>query len=274
MKNLLLLFLVISSSVFSQTKPLQLKGQIGTYKIELEISSRDYVTGELTGKYNYKGKTNHLNLKGQTYNGIFVLEESYKGEHTGTFYLETEADKVVGKWIQNETWYDVELKRTSGDWDMIHSKSLDEYQMEVNDDLSGVYATENYFINDMWFREDHPEIEIGYNGGALIIEPIHKDSLRFHIQLICGPTYHFATASGIAVRNDSCFLYTNEEGCEISIRTLLNNRTVHIKANGSMECGFGARAYMDHSLIKVTNEIPEGEEPNLNVLLGREPQRK
>ena len=274
MKTLLILFLITSCTVFSQTKPLHLKGQIGKYKIVMEISSRDYVTGELAGKYNYKGKTNHLTLTGKTYNDLFVLDESYEGEHTGTFYLDTKGDSVVGKWIQNETWHEVKLIRTSGDWDMIHCKSLDEYHMEVNEDLSGVYATESYFINDMWFQEDRPQIEVGYNGGVMILEPIHKDSMRFYIQLICGPTYHFATAGGVAVRNDSIFIYTNEDGCEISISTQLNNRTVLVVANDSQECGFGARAYMNHSLIKVSNEIPEGEEINLNVLLGREPQRK
>ncbi len=55
--------------------------------------------------------------------------------------------------------------------------------------VSGGYADETFFINDMWFRDDNPQLEFGFNGGALVLEQIHEDSLKFWVNTISGPTY-------------------------------------------------------------------------------------
>lgn len=273
--TLIFLFtLILGSSACAQTNSLFLKGKIGTYKIEMEITNRDYITGDLEGKYNYKGKSAHLDLTGTTFNSGVILEETYEGEPTGTFYLSFIDEKLEGKWIHNKKWYDVELKVVSGDTTLLQSKTLEEYSQEVNNDLSGVYGTETYFMNDMWFSEETPQMEVGFNGGYLVLEQIHADSIRFETELICGPTYHFAVARGVAVLTDSCYLYQNDDGCIIEILPNTEEKTVFIEANSSFDCGFGMRAHMYHSLIKVSNEIPEEEEwPSLPKILGRESQK-
>ncbi len=131
----------------------------------------------------------------------------------------------------------------------------------VSPGINGTYETEYYFINDMWFEEGKPDLEVGFNGGRAVIEKIDEDSLRFLVEVVCGPTYHIAYANGIAIRNpdaDQVYIYDNEDGCRIEI--LLDVKEVSMSANAGMECGFGARAYLDHTFIKTKDEASFEEE--------------
>lgn len=49
--------------------------------------------------------------------------------------------------------------------------------------------------------------------------------------------------------------YANEDGCVIIVT--VGEKEVELVANTSMDCGFGARAHMDHTLIKVSDEVLE-----------------
>lgn len=279
MKTLLLISaLLFSQLLLAQDEiPLVLEGTIGVYKIEMIISKRDYISGELEGKYRYEGKKNYLDLKGITYTSDFVVNESYNDVSTGTFYLTIDAassEQITGYWVNEaKTWYDVKLEMKEGDQGLLSRKSLEEYSNEVSNDLSGTYGVEWNWVNDMWFTEDKPQLEIGYNGGYVVLEQINQDSLRFAAELICGPTYHFAIASGIAINQDSCFVYRNEDGCQIEIWPDTGKKALFIEANSSMDCEFGARAYMSNDLVKISDEVPPADYPevDINKLLGRKP---
>lgn len=254
MKPLLLAitFLLVGLTSNAQT----LKGKVGKYPVEMEIQSVDWVTGKIEGKYKYSRKDAYIELKGEVLQGIIYLEEFFKGKSTGNFYLEGIDDRLEGKWIGGTSWYDVVLYPDDKAWEMLNSKSLEDYSKEVSPRINGGYADENYFINDMWFQEDNPQLEIGLNGGALVLEEVHTDSLRFYVNAVCGPTYHIAYATGVAHKvspakyeclieayeNDTCLIYLE-----------LKEKEVHVWAKGNFLCGFGARAYLDHTFTKITD---------------------
>jgi hypothetical protein len=273
MKTLTTIFFIIGICIsISAQKTLNLKGTIGKYAIEMEISERDWESGELAGKYHYAGKKNYLRLEGITVNGDLVIEEYYDTTYTGVFYLSEENDKLIGKWIDAKgvKWYDVSLAIGKGDRSLLRRKSLSDYQAETTNSISGSYGSDYYFINDMWFEEDKPNLELGFNGGFAVLDLISDDSLRVNANLICGPTYHFAYMSGIAVKQpDGKFKYSNEDGCVIIVT--VGEKEVELVANSSMDCGFGARAHMDHTLIKVSDEVVEPNDDwiGLNDILKR-----
>lgn len=211
---------------------------------------------KLSGKYNYKGKTSFLDLSGDISEEILFLEESYKGKLTGSFYLEYREDSLVGKWAHENRSYDVGLAIASGDRSVLDYFGVEERSASCSDEVSGSYEIEYYFINDYFFEENKPTLEVGYNGAEAVLEKIDENQIRFYVEAICGPTYHYAFAEGIAKRvpeEPNTFRYVNEDGCEITI--VLDIKEVSISANASMECGFGARAYLDHTLLKVSDEV-------------------
>jgi hypothetical protein len=103
----------------------------------------------------------------------------------------------------------------------------------------------------MWYSEDNPSVEIGYNGGYVDIFSISEDSLTFIAEMVCGPTYHIAYAEGTAYKVGTNYVYKYEDECEITIS--FSEKKLKIIANKSFECGFGARAYMDHELYKAND---------------------
>lgn len=258
LKTIIILISIQSINAFSQH--LNLKGQIGPYKIEMSLDKGEE-ENTLTGKYNYQGKKNYLTLQGNIMDDIIYLEEYYNGNQTGTFYLEKMDDSLVGKWIQETKWYDVHLVATKSDNNVLDYYTIEERSHHVSPEVKGTYETEYYFINDLWFEEDKPNLEVGYNGGEAVLEKISEDSLRFMVEVVCGPTYHFAYANGVAVRNpeaDQEYIYDNEDGCHIEI--LLDVKEVRMSANSGMDCGFGARAYLDHIFFKTKDEASFEEE--------------
>lgn len=232
----------------------KLKGYIGNYPIEMELENGDS-TNTIKGKYNYEGKTSFLSLKGELYDNVIYLEESYKGKPTGEFYVQrANSDTLAGKWVQETRSYDVTLVVVEND-EAITYYGTDEKSATASDGVDGTYEVEWYFLNDMWFEEGKPDIEVGYNGGTVVLKQLDETRIQFLVAVICGPTYHVAYASGEAFQtgdNPNEYIYTNEDGCEIQI--ILGEKEVSMSSYQQMECGFGARAYLEHSFTKISDE--------------------
>lgn len=262
------LFSILCSllSYFGISQEVKLVGKVGAYPIEMEIHSTDSERGLFEGVYNYKGKKNHLTIKGEMMAGVIYMEEFYDGNETGSFYLHHTSDTLTGKWINHPKWFDVELVVTSGNLYALYPKSLEEYAAEVSNDKTGGYATESAFINYMWFQEDLPNIELGFNGGYAIIRELSADSVEYELQVICGPTYHFAMADGIAIKNGDVYEHKVNDECNIFIK--FSEKEVYIEADASYECGFGARAYLSHTFTKITERTDFEEEFFIDDLKG------
>ena len=257
MKTILALFFLMS--VFSITSAAHtITGTIGKYPIEMLIETTNWETGDFTGKYRYEHKESYLELEGQVLGTVIYIEEFYKQEITGHFYLELKENQLTGKWLSGTKWYPVTLNVSREALPQLKRKTIADFSREASTFTTGTYRTENYYINDWWFSEEKPVLEIGFSGGDLILEEVHKDSLKFKVSVVCGPTYHIAYASGIAHRtkeqtyeclieayeNDSCFVYIE-----------LSDKGAHAWAIGNYLCGFGARAYLDHEFVKIS-DIP------------------
>lgn len=255
-KSFLFLFVVLG--FIGHSNGHIITGKIGEYPIEMEVEDVNWETGEINGKYRYASKTSYLQLKGGIMQNVIWLEESYKDKVTGTFYLALEGGKIAGKWISGVKWYEVVLDAPEATVAKMRTKNLSDYAQEVSKDVSGGYATETYFLNDMWFQEDNPQMEIGFNGGALVLEEMGNDSLRFSVNTVCGPTYHIAEATGIAHRighNAFGCLYSVYESDTCFVHIELLEKSAHVWAEGNFACGFGARAYLDHTFTKITNRF-------------------
>ncbi|MFN5415444.1 MAG: hypothetical protein ACK5B9_00185 [Flavobacteriia bacterium] len=246
----LLFVFFLSSCLFSQQN-LVYKGKIGSYPTQLTVDSCNSQTGAFYGKYNYEKKKSFLLLSGELSSPVLYLEEKSKDITTGFWYLTIEDDSIVGDWVNldNNKKYPVKLKYSKGNKKILNQKTDSDYNKEVSENISGTYKSTINFINDMWVDDDNLSPEIGFNGGSIIIKEIDKYSISFSVEMICGPTYHFAMAEGIAFIEGDHYIYKNEDGCEITFA--FKNKTIIAKANDSMNCGFGARAYLDHELLKV-----------------------
>lgn len=242
--------ILIGFSVSCQD-PLKYAGKIGPYSIEVDITANNWEEASFEGKYRYAGKKAYLTLKGEINDDCYYIEESYNGKQTGEFYLMQEEGKLTGYWVSGTKSHPVELDYVKGDTRLLIAKSLIEYSSTVSDDITGSYGNELYFINDMWYEEGKPDVEIGFNGGHAVFEQLSDDSLRFSFELICGPTYHFAFGDGVAVKQDSIYVWENEDGCHIEFTP--GEKSVYVEANNSMECGFGARAYVSHKFFKISD---------------------
>lgn len=254
MKTLFAAFLIVflSGSIVAQV--CKLKGHVGTYPIEMELENGDS-TNTIKGKYNYKGKKSFLSLKGELYDNVMHMEESFNGKTTGEFFLQrTNGDSLGGKWVQGTKSYDVTLIVVEND-EAITYYGTEEKSATASDGVDGTYEVEWYFLNDMWFEEGKPDIEVGFNGGTAVIKQLDDKRIQFLVEAICGPTYHFAFASGEAIQTEEKpneYIYTNEDGCEIQI--ILGEKEVSMSSYQQMECGFGARAYLEHSFVKISDE--------------------
>lgn len=259
-----LLMLLIGLSSVAQN--VILTGFVGKYPIEMELWK---VKGnKIGGKYNYKGKTSFLNLSGSIYdNSILEMEESYGDEQTGTFFVEKYNDTLKGKWVSGTKWHNTYLLVKKGKLGDLSDNEIEILNKKTNKTITGCYVEDIHFINDMWFNDNNPQIEVGYNGGFIMVKELNKDSIEFTLQKICGPTYHFAFASGIATRiNDSTFRYQSQDEysddvCEFDITISKDKTITTTQISSTSACGFGARAYADGIFTKIKNGIvtKEGE---------------
>lgn len=267
MKRITLLLTLLSSSLIFGQK-IELTGAIGKYKIEMELSKSDSKEYNVRGKYNYKGKTAYLDLNGNIYDeSILQIDESYKGETTGSFYIEKQpnSDTLKGKWIAGKKYYDVYLVLKKGKLTELVDTKITDFNKKTNKSITGCYIEEYHFMNDMWFTEENPQIEIGYNGGYVMLEELDDKTIKFTLQKICGPTYHFASASGEAIKiNDSTYSYISkdeysDDTCSLTI-TIGDKEIAVRQQSQSFACGFGARAYADGNFLKIKNSIVKKED--------------
>lgn len=243
-----------------QAQNLLLSGTIGAYPIEVEITKSTWETGEITGKYKYLSKLKYIHVSGQVTGNCIRLVEVYKGDTTGTFYLEVEGDTLMGKWLSKEKYYDTKLLIVSGDKSMLKAKTVDDYKAQVSGEITGSYETETFFLNDMFLSESNVEMEIGYNGGTFLAKKLAGDSIQYQVFVVCGPTYHIAMAEGIAVKNINNQKYVSiiddydsENPCVVTIE--FSEKEVYVSATYNQTCGFGARAYLDHHFTKTNDKV-------------------
>lgn len=252
--HLLLLSLLVSLTIFSQEKrnPDYI-GKIDSYPIELYIDSLDFIKGKVIAKYRYQNKKNYLKLTGEISNPVVYFEETFKGAVTGSWYLDIYKDSLLGRWIGNNKSLAMVLFRTENG-KLLQKKCPQDFSTEVSEKKTGKYFTEYHFINDLFVNEEQLIPEIGFNGGSVEVQELGADSIYFSAELICGPTYHFAIAEGVALKKEQDYICKIEDNCEITLH--FESKKLYIKANKSaIDCGFGARAYLDHELYKVSEEI-------------------
>jgi hypothetical protein len=237
------------------SNPLVYSGRVGSLAIELEILAYDIKNETFSGRYKYIKHNKYIDFKGFTHEPCLEIEEKYKSKTTGHFYLEMDGNGCRGYWSNGERALEVELSLIRGnlkDWKI---PKFSDKIISANQTISGTYETVWSFVNPQFY----PEIEIGYNGAYLTVEVINKDTIKFMVEAVCGPTYHFAYAEGFAVKRNDHYVYeSKEEGydtCQIQLK--FDKNEVSITANQSMACGFGARAYLDHLVSKVSHSITD-----------------
>jgi hypothetical protein len=236
------------------SNPLVYAGRMEGVPFELEILTYNPTNEEFTGRYKYIQQNKYLSLKGSTYEHCMEITETYKGKVTGSFYLEMNGNGCIGYWSNGERAREVEMSLIKGnraDWKI---PLFTDKIIQENSTLSGTYETQWSFVNSQFY----PAIEIGSNTCILWVEEINKQTIQFSVEAVCGPTYHFAFAEGVAIKQNNIYLFesTNDysEKCVIKFKFTANK--VEVEANESTACGFGARAYLDHELHKISHTIP------------------
>jgi hypothetical protein len=254
--------LLIAENIVFQEKPAEnheamqsliLKGNIGPDGIEMEIITWNSEESIFTGRYAYDNRKTYFDIQGKIYGHCLLIEEFFNGEHTGTFYLEINNDVVHGKLIHGSKFHDVHLTVYQGDIHVLKPPDYQTLSEKVSNKRNGTYSVGDYFINDAFFSEENPYLEIGFNGGDLVIKEDGKNNFQFELTLIIGPSAHIAHAKGIAQKRGKVYVYENDDGCRIEFR--FSEKTVHAVAQNGMDCGFGARAYVDHHFIKISEEL-------------------
>lgn len=256
-KLFLIVITLIASQAIAQFKTVELTGKIGKYSVEMFINQFDKSTAKFKGTYNYQGKKSALQIKGELKGDCISIEEFFNNKNTGTFYLTHEdGDSLKGFWkTGTKDPLTVALKYKNAETaKQLVAKDVMNLNKNTSDDVDGNYKVERYFLSDLFY----PNIEIVYNGGTASFKKIGKDSLQFLVEMVCGPTYHMAYAEGKAVKKGNMYVYKanlsgeEDKWCEITFS--FNNKKVKAVANASFECGFGARAYLDDELVKVSNK--------------------
>jgi hypothetical protein len=267
--SLLFIFLCVFSNKqsFALSDTLFIEGFIGKHPIEMQITSSDYETGIFHGRYRYLNQKDFLELYGENYQQCIFMEEYFGEDTTGYFYLDRKADSLNGIWMINTKVYQVNLQIVSGNKERLTKKSLLDYSKYTNNAISGSYGNEYHWVSDMWNSPEKPYYEIAFNGGYIIVNEATKDSIQFQLQVICGPTYHFAIASGMAAKstkeNEYVYASDKENGEQCVIVFKFGEKAVHVEAEYSWVCSFGARAYLNHDFIKISDKADFREDASL-----------
>jgi len=266
MKSLISFILVfISLNIAKATDLVKFEGKIGSYEIEMELEQSTDVENNIKGRYKYKNKTSYLSISGNILgDDLLELTEFVGDKSTGEFYLvEEEKNKWIGYWIGEKTHYDVELTIVSGDITKFVHEEFEVLSASCNSDLTGSYAMETYFLNDMWLEQDGA-VEIGFNGGLVTVTEIDSTKIRVKFELLCGPTYHIAYFDGeVSLNSEGVYefkapFYDEEDPCHLLFTFKDKMLTIDQKSAG-MNCDFGARAYADGDFLKINNKVVEGE---------------
>ncbi len=260
---------------------LKLSGKISKYAITMELTaSKADKNYNVRGRYQYVGKTQFLDIKGNYYpGGVMHLVESFAGKETGEFFVQTEDSEVdfSGKWIGNGKALDVDLNITEGEPEALAPYVLDDYTGKVNTSLTGSYASVYYWVNDFQSSDDNPNLEIGFNGGVVTITEVAGGKIEFSFGLTCGPTYHGAYLSGTATKvGPHEYAYKgspmdDDAICEIGFTFGEKYVKIHQSDNtNGMDCGFGARAYAEGTFSKVNDLVVESDgEISIEQALGK-----
>jgi hypothetical protein len=272
MKKLILSFLFLTIFTLSgeaKTVDVDFQGKIGKYSIEMTISELNWEKGTFKGVYSYSGKTAHLDIEGEISGPCLYIEEYYKDEVTGYFYVGWEEETFSGKWVGvDRTSHDVSLDFVKGSWDDLKTKTLKDYSLKTNKTISGSYGVEHYWVNDWFYNDENPEVEIGFGGGYAIIEEIDNLTLRFQVEVVCGPTYHIAYAEGEAYKKDGNYVWNyREENDDCVIWFKFNSDgMLTVESNNHNSCYFGARAYLGHDFTKVSDKVNFREDTSLSKI--------
>ncbi len=259
-KIILIVIIALGICSMSLAENLNLSGNVGGYEIEMIIEISDYETGEFSGRYRYLSQEDFLEISGTNHTTLLHIEEFYNGTSSGYFYLEIDGDNLTGWWTNTNKAYPVELKVVDGNRDHLTTKSPKEFADECNSEITGTYEVNNYYIHDYWVDQGQPwAYQLGYSGGSIVFEDVGEGKLWFQLEFLCGPTFHIASAEGIAMKDGDVYKYSEmlwgEDACEIIFE--FSEKGVSAIANGNYTCGFGARAYVDHELIKISDEVTE-----------------
>ena len=266
-KFFLTTFLYFSISVFciaNTFTPILLKGKVDKYAIEMEINSYNIQKESFSGRYRYLSQKKYLNIKGEMMQNCIYIEEFVNDKNTGAFYLEVDKDSLKGCWANEKKSYPVKMKTSKGSLTTLKVKKLEDYAK-----ISGSYGVEWYWVNDFHNSANNPNVEIGFNGGYVLFEELKDGTLKFQLEVICGPTYHLAFAEGIAQKEGDVFVFhsnltNSEEPCKITFK--FSGKSVYAEASSSWECGFGARAYLMHTFMKITDSVVFDENTTLEKI--------
>jgi hypothetical protein len=268
----------------------KLTGFVGKYEISMELvastASKDY---NVRGRYNYAGKTQSLDLKGNMYEReVLHLIESFEGKKTGEFYLESfPAGKWQGKWIGKAKVYDAVLQVDEDSWVReLEPYSIKNYNWETTPSWTGSYVDDQYWLNDIHSTEARPAMEVGFRGGIVTVEELSEDKIAFHLQRTCGPDYQLAIVRGTATLlpgpepEENGFprfefrykelLTDQKEACELKF--VLEHRVLNVsQISSSASCGFEANAFAQGSYVKVNEAAVKAKRGELTVkrALGR-----
>lgn len=235
-----------------------IQGKIGHYSIMMEIEEVNWETGDFIGRYKYAHKNSYLSLRGIVKKQTIWMEEQYKNEISGHFFLSIENDTIKGEWISGKQMLDVQLYTKAEDLKGLETKSLSDYQKNVSYGLSGGYAVENYFINYIGYEENNPQLEIGFNGGTLILKRERDNKLRFSVYVICGQSYHIASLDGVATKiSDKTYVYhsSSDPQTSCSVYFEVKEKEVYVRAVNDYYCMFGNAAYLNHTFKKITDRV-------------------
>jgi hypothetical protein len=268
------LFLSLSLVFLSIQASVKLTGTISKYKISMELvastASKDY---NVRGRYNYDGKTQSLDLKGNMFGGSAIyLTESFGGKETGEFYLEQMDGHWSGSWLGNGKRLACDLYIKEGSSSELEAYDLSELNANCSGSITGSYASENYYINDFHYSEDTPELEIGFGGGYVTVKEISRTKIEFSLQQTCGPNYHLAYASGeAALVSPGKYLYEtteyqDDEPCKLTL--IFKDKSLSVSQGGSdLACGFGASAYAEGGFDKVSDRYVESDDLSMDDIL-------
>ena len=234
--------------------PTLFRGTIDAYEIEVELEYRPEGEDTLQGRYRYDGKTDWLTLKGRMFDGQAVaLTESWQDEETGAFFLETDADGLVGVWVAGTRDLKAQLNVIRGS---LSDLETPQPERSVTGDLEGTYSVAFYWVNGLFA----PNYEIGFNGGEVSVTRAGEAELNIWFDFLVGPTYHIASFNGVARQTGpttyehNAVLDYGTKPCHLIFS--FTDRALSItQKSGSFDCGFGARAHAEFDLRKISDEI-------------------
>ena len=150
MKRILALFILWGSisSAFAQT--LKYKGKINTIaEIDMELNTTD--NSHFTGRYQYKGKTEWLNLSGtvtgETQSNLQLKEVDATEKETGAFDLVFDGETLNGTWTS-----------------VSNAKSLGVTMQLRDEEIEIIHQNKSFELADGYYYSKENELRVKSNG--------------------------------------------------------------------------------------------------------------